>query len=76
MNPSWYERHILPPALDFDTVLVTYTLCTIADPLAALKEMRRIARPEYPLPERPAALHFSLLGRGATGLSPTGSLYG
>ena len=30
----------------FDTVLVTYALCTIADPLAALKEMRRVLKPE------------------------------
>jgi ubiquinone/menaquinone biosynthesis C-methylase UbiE len=29
----------------FDTVLVTYTLCTIADPLAALREMRRVLKP-------------------------------
>jgi SAM-dependent methyltransferase len=29
----------------FDTVLVTYVLCTIADPLAALKEMRRVLKP-------------------------------
>jgi len=29
----------------FDTVLVTYALCTIADPLAALKEMRRVLKP-------------------------------
>jgi ubiquinone/menaquinone biosynthesis C-methylase UbiE len=29
----------------FDTVLVTYALCTIADPAAALKEMRRVLRP-------------------------------
>lgn len=29
----------------FDTVLVTYTLCTIADPGAALGEMRRVLRP-------------------------------
>jgi len=29
----------------FDTVLVTYALCTIADPSAALKEMRRVLRP-------------------------------
>jgi ubiquinone/menaquinone biosynthesis C-methylase UbiE len=29
----------------FDTVLVTYSLCTIGDPLSALKEMRRVLRP-------------------------------
>jgi ubiquinone/menaquinone biosynthesis C-methylase UbiE len=30
----------------FDTVLVTYTLCTIPGPVAALCEMRRVLRPE------------------------------
>jgi ubiquinone/menaquinone biosynthesis C-methylase UbiE len=29
----------------FDTVLVTYTLCTIADPVSALQEMRRVLAP-------------------------------
>jgi ubiquinone/menaquinone biosynthesis C-methylase UbiE len=29
----------------FDTVLVTYTLCSIAEPLAALAEMRRVLKP-------------------------------
>jgi len=29
----------------FDTVLVTYTLCSIEDPAAALREMRRVLRP-------------------------------
>jgi len=29
----------------FDTVLVTYALCTIEDPRAALREMRRVLRP-------------------------------
>lgn len=29
----------------FDTVLITYTLCTIPDPVAALKEMRRVLTP-------------------------------
>jgi len=29
----------------FDTVLVTYTLCSIADPVAALREMRRVLKP-------------------------------
>lgn len=30
----------------FDTVLVTYTLCSIAEPPAALAEMRRVLKPE------------------------------
>lgn len=30
----------------FDTVLVTYALCTIADPMAALREMRRVLKPQ------------------------------
>lgn len=29
----------------FDTVLLTYTLCSISDPVAALKEMRRVLAP-------------------------------
>ncbi|HEX2566716.1 MAG TPA: methyltransferase domain-containing protein [Burkholderiales bacterium] len=29
----------------FDTVLMTYTLCSIPDPVSALKEMRRVLKP-------------------------------
>ena len=29
----------------FDSVLVTYALCTIPDPIAALREMRRVLKP-------------------------------
>lgn len=29
-----------------DTIVVTYSLCTIPDPVAALREMRRILRPD------------------------------
>lgn len=29
----------------FDTVLMTYTLCSIPDPISALKEMRRMLKP-------------------------------
>jgi SAM-dependent methyltransferase len=38
------EQIPLPDAV-FDTVLITYTLCTIADPHAALLEMRRVLAP-------------------------------
>ncbi|MCK9283809.1 MAG: methyltransferase domain-containing protein [Rhodocyclaceae bacterium] len=30
----------------FDSVLMTYTLCSIPDPVAALKEMRRVLKPK------------------------------
>lgn len=38
------ERLPVPDA-SFDTVVSTYTLCTIADPVAALKELRRALKP-------------------------------
>jgi ubiquinone/menaquinone biosynthesis C-methylase UbiE len=33
------------PDASFDSVLITYTLCSIPDPLAALAEMRRVLKP-------------------------------
>jgi ubiquinone/menaquinone biosynthesis C-methylase UbiE len=33
------------PDASFDTVVVTYSLCTIPEPVAALREMRRVLRP-------------------------------
>ena len=38
------ERLPLPDA-SFDTVVLTYTLCTIPDPVPALREMRRVLKP-------------------------------
>lgn len=50
--PFPVERHALPaderlpfPDAHFDTVTVTWTLCTIPDPGAALGEMRRVTKP-------------------------------
>jgi ubiquinone/menaquinone biosynthesis C-methylase UbiE len=45
---EWHERsaeRILFPDGSFDTVLSTYSLCTIPDPGAALREIRRVLRP-------------------------------
>lgn len=39
------EKIPLPDA-SFDTIVMTYTLCTIADPHAALLEMRRVLAPQ------------------------------
>lgn len=38
------EKMALPDA-SFDTLVCTYTLCSIPDPLAALGEMRRVLKP-------------------------------
>jgi ubiquinone/menaquinone biosynthesis C-methylase UbiE len=38
------ERVTYPDA-SFDTVVVTYSLCSIPDPAAALREMRRVLKP-------------------------------
>ncbi len=34
------------PDQSFDTVVLTYTLCSIEDPVAALREMHRVLKPE------------------------------
>lgn len=39
------ERINLPDA-SFDTVVTTFTLCSIPEPLAALREMRRVLKPD------------------------------
>lgn len=40
------SAEMLPLAdASFDSILMTYTLCSIADPGAALREMRRVLRP-------------------------------
>lgn len=51
--PFPVERHRLPADGDlpfdtrrFDTVTVTWTLCTIPDAVAALREMHRVLKPE------------------------------
>ena len=42
------ERIPLPDAT-FDSVVVTYALCSIPDAVAALREMRRVMKPDAPL---------------------------
>lgn len=44
LQPLQAERLPLPSA-SFDSVVCTYTLCSVRDPQAALAEMRRVLRP-------------------------------
>jgi SAM-dependent methyltransferase len=44
LRPLSAERLDMEDA-SFDSVVCTYTLCTVPDPLAALTEMRRVLRP-------------------------------
>lgn len=56
---AWLERQAERIPLDdqsIDSIVITYTLCTIADPGAALSEMRRVLKPG-------GALYFSEHGR-------------
>jgi ubiquinone/menaquinone biosynthesis C-methylase UbiE len=53
---------------DVDTVVMTWTLCSISDPLAALREMRRVLRPngqlcfvEHGLSPEPGVEHWQHL---------------
>ncbi len=39
-------EQIAAPDASFDSVVCTYTLCTIPDPLAALAQMRRVLKPD------------------------------
>jgi ubiquinone/menaquinone biosynthesis C-methylase UbiE len=39
-------EQIAAPDASFDSVVSTFTLCTIPDPAAALKQMRRVLKPE------------------------------
>lgn len=41
------SAEVIPePEARFDTVLVTYSLCSIPDPVAALREMKRVLKPD------------------------------
>lgn len=58
------ERLPFPDA-SFDTVVSTWTLCSIPDPVAALREIRRVLRPdgaflflEHGLSDRPAVARW------------------
>ena len=46
MSSTWYDRTFLPfEDASFETVVCTYTLCTIQDPVSALREMLRALVP-------------------------------
>lgn len=42
----WSAESIPMPDASFDTVVTTFTLCTIPDPLTALAEIRRVLKPD------------------------------
>ena len=44
-GPHWTGSSCRTPTHSFDTALSTWTLCTIPDPAAALREVRRVLRP-------------------------------
>lgn len=54
MRESGIDVHLLTlsaekipePEGSFDTLVMTYTLCSIVDPVRALKEMRRVLKPD------------------------------
>ena len=57
VSRSGLDGQSLPfPDASFDSALSTFTLCTIPDPVAALREVRRVLRPG-------GALHFVEHGR-------------
>jgi len=39
-------EEIPEPAASFDTLVMTYTLCSISEPVRAVREMRRVLKPE------------------------------
>jgi ubiquinone/menaquinone biosynthesis C-methylase UbiE len=41
-----HAEHLPFPDRTFDSALITYSLCSVADPAAALAELRRVLRPD------------------------------
>jgi SAM-dependent methyltransferase len=63
------------PDASFDTVVSTYTLCTVADPVAALEQIRRVLKPdgrfhllEHGLADEPGVQRWQQRLNGLNGL--------